>query len=125
MWLHALMCAAQRGVTCRAMVDEVWALRTDALATVAADAAGRRAPGDCPAYQQLLKVMLTSRIDLRNHRKITPIDGRINHCGSQNCADEGFRIKARYAPGWDIRCACRVRWSAQMQQAFASDLGAV
>jgi cardiolipin synthase len=117
---HALMRAAQRGVTCRAMVDGL----------------GSRALTRSPLWQQmrqagvhlaialpisnLLKVMLTSRIDLRNHRKITLIDGRINYCGSQNCADEGFRIKARYAPGWTSCCACRAV-VMQMQQAFASD----
>jgi cardiolipin synthase len=121
---HALMRAAQRGVTCRAMVDGL----------------GSRALTRSPLWQQmrqagvhlaialpisnLLKVMLTSRIDLRNHRKITLIDGRINYCGSQNCADEGFRIKARYAPGWTSCCACRVRGHADAA-GFCQRLGAV
>ena len=38
------------------------------------------------------------RIDLRNHRKIVVIDGHITHCGSQNCADPEFLVKAKYAP---------------------------
>ena len=38
---------------------------------------------------------LRGRIDLRNHRKILVIDNRITYCGSQNCADPEFRIKAR------------------------------
>ena len=41
------------------------------------------------------------RIDLRNHRKILVIDNRITYCGSQNCADPEFRIKAKYAPWVD------------------------
>lgn len=118
---HALMRAAQRGVTCRAMVDGL----------------GSRALTRSPLWQQmrqagvhlaialpisnLLKVMLTSRIDLRNHRKITLIDGRINYCGSQNCADEGFHIKARYAPWVDIMLRLQGPVVTQMQQAFASD----
>jgi hypothetical protein len=44
---------------------------------------------------------LKSRIDLRNHRKILVIDGRITYCGSQNCADPEFLIKAKYAPWVD------------------------
>ena len=118
---HALMRAAQRGVTCRAMVDGL----------------GSRALTRSPLWQQmrqagvhlaialpisnLLKVMLTSRIDLRNHRKITLIDGRINYCGSQNCADEGFRIKARYAPWVDIMLRLQGPVVSQMQLIFASD----
>ena len=69
----------------------------------------------------LLKVMLTSRIDLRNHRKITLIDAQITYCGSQNCADESFHIKARYAPWVDIMLRLQGPVVAQMQQAFASD----
>lgn len=49
-----------------------------------------------------VKVVLTSRIDLRNHRKITLIDGAITYCGNQNCADEAFAPKARFAPWVDI-----------------------
>src|SRR5438876_11108612 len=41
---------------------------------------------------------LRGRIDLRNHRKNLVIDNRITYCGSQNCADTEFRIKARFAP---------------------------
>ncbi|WP_242403516.1 phospholipase D-like domain-containing protein [Asaia platycodi] len=36
---------------------------------------------------------------MRNHRKIVVIDNRLTYCGSQNCADPEFRVKARFAPG--------------------------
>lgn len=118
---HALMRAAQRGVTCRAMVDGL----------------GSRALTRSPLWQQmqqagvhlaialpidhLLKVMLTSRIDLRNHRKITLIDGKITYIGSQNCADEAFRVKPRFAPWVDIMLRMQGPIVLQMQQVFASD----
>ena len=44
---------------------------------------------------------LRGRIDLRNHRKIVVIDNSITYCGSQNCADPEFRIKAKFAPWVD------------------------
>ncbi len=47
------------------------------------------------------------RIDLRNHRKIVVIDGRITYCGSQNCADPEFLVKAKYAPWVDAVGALR------------------
>ena len=118
---HALMRAAQRGVTCRAMADGL----------------GSRAFIHSPLWRQmreagvqtaialpfgnLLKVLLTSRIDLRNHRKITLIDGGITYVGSQNCADEAFRVKAKYAPWVDVMLRVRGRVVSQMQWLFASD----
>ncbi|WP_027014860.1 cardiolipin synthase [Comamonas composti] len=118
---QALMRAARRGVTCRAMVDGL----------------GSRALIGSPLWQQMqqagvqlavalpvnrpLKVILTSRIDLRNHRKITVIDGTTGYCGSQNCADEAFAVKARYAPWVDIMLRLQGPVVAQMQMIFASD----
>ena len=43
------------------------------------------------------------RIDLRNHRKILLIDDAITSCGSQNCTDPEFLIKAKFAPWVDLR----------------------
>ncbi len=66
-------------------------------------------------------MLFTSRIDLRNHRKITLIDGSIAYCGSRNCADEAFAIKAKYAPWVDIMLRLQGPVVAQMQLVFASD----
>jgi cardiolipin synthase len=64
---------------------------------------------------------MTGRIDLRNHRKIAVIDGRITYCGSQNCADPEFRIKEKYAPWIDIMIRVEGPLAAQNQFVFASD----
>ena len=50
----------------------------------------------------LLLQPLRGRFDLRNHRKILVIDNGITYCGSQNCADPEFRIKAKFAPWVDV-----------------------
>jgi len=42
------------------------------------------------------------RTDLRNHRKIAVIDGRVAYCGSQNCADPAFLVKREFAPWVDV-----------------------
>ena len=118
---EALMRAARRGVACRAMVDGL----------------GSRAFVRSPLWRRLreagvrtavalpishpLRVMLTSRIDLRNHRKITLIDGRVTYVGSQNCADEAFRVKAKYAPWVDIMLRLEGPVVTQMQLLFATD----
>ena len=61
------------------------------------------------------------RVDLRNHRKIVVIDGRITYSGSQNCADPEFRVKAKYAPWVDIMVRFEGPIAAQNQQLFAAD----
>jgi cardiolipin synthase len=64
---------------------------------------------------------LRGRIDLRNHRKILVIDNRITYCGSQNCADPEFRIKAKFAPWVDAMMRFEGPIARQNQHLFASD----
>lgn len=69
----------------------------------------------------VIDTIFFSRLDLRNHRKITVIDSRITWCGSQNCADPEFRVKANYAPWVDIMLRLEGPVVAQCQLLFASD----
>lgn len=118
---EALIRAAARGVTCRVMVDALgskkfvksahWRKMGEAGVQLAVALPINRPVG----------TLLASRLDLRNHRKITVIDGRIAYCGSQNCADPEFRIKAKYAPWIDIMLRLQGPVVAQMQLLFASD----
>jgi cardiolipin synthase A/B len=101
---EAVIRAAGRGVDCRILLDAVgskrllrrspWPRRfADAgIPVVAALKAGR------------LRVLL-HRIDLRNHRKIAAIDGKIGYCGSQNIADPRyFKTDAGVGPWVDVMC---------------------
>ena len=118
---NALIRAAKRGVTCRVMVDglgsrafvksPLWKQMAEAGVNLAI-----ALPIDRPIH-----TILTSRLDLRNHRKITVIDGKIAYCGSQNCADPEFRVKAKYAPWVDIVLRMQGPIVAQKQMLFASD----
>mgnify|MGYP000333145691 CR=1 FL=1 len=118
---NALMRAARRGVTCRAIAD---ALGSRALIKSKLwsemEAAGvhlaKAFPLDNP-----IRTVLKSRFDLRNHRKITVIDGKITYCGSQNSADPEFRVKPKYAPWVDIMVRFVGPVVAQNQLLFASD----
>lgn len=83
--VHALVQAAQRGVSCRVLVDD----------------AGSADFVKHGSFQQLLRAGvrietmldvgvlrgLFERLDLRNHRKIAVIDGAIGYAGSQNMVD--------------------------------------
>src|SRR5438132_3398711 len=73
-----------------------------------------------PIGNLLLRPLL-GRIDLRNHRKIVVIDDWITYCGSQNCADPEFLIKAKYAPWIDALMRFEGPIARQNQYLFASD----
>jgi cardiolipin synthase len=118
---QALMRAASRGVACRALVDDIGSklLVRSALWT-AMGAAGVRLARALPVGNPLLRA-LYGRVDLRNHRKIAVIDDTVTYCGSQNCADPEFRIKARYAPWVDVLLRFEGPVARQNQHLFASD----
>lgn len=118
---QALIRAAKRGVVCRAMVDGLGShafLKSETWQSL--QAAGVQT-AVALSLKHPLYTLLTSRIDLRNHRKITLIDGKIVYCGSQNCADEAFAIKAKYAPWVDIMMRFSGSITAQMRLLFAAD----
>jgi cardiolipin synthase len=73
-----------------------------------------------PIGNPLLRPLM-GRIDLRDHRKIVVVDGRITYCGSQNCADPEFRVKAKYAPWVDAVMRFEGPIARQNQALFASD----
>ena len=119
--VEALKRAATRGVICRAMADDLgsramirsphWpAMRT----------AGVRIAAGLPIGNPLLRPFV-GRIDLRNHRKIVVIDNRITYCGSQNCADPEFLVKAKFAPWVDAVVRFEGPIARQNQYLFASD----
>src|SRR5262249_5270269 len=93
--VEALKRAAARKAACPALAD---ALRSRLLSASqpwrAMRAAGVGVAATLPIGIPLLRP-LRGRIDLRNHRKIVVIDNDITYCGSQNCADPEFRIKAK------------------------------
>lgn len=118
---EALIRATQRGVTCRAMADglgsrplvgsPLWQRMQSAGVHLAV-----ALPLDKP-----IRTILTSRLDLRNHRKITIVDGQITYCGSRNSADPAFLVKPKYAPWVDIMLRFEGPIVAQNEQLFATD----
>jgi cardiolipin synthase len=84
--LEAVLRAAGRGVVCRVLIDAVGSkafLRAPAPARL-------RAGGVQLAAALPVGVLPLSRADLRNHRKVVVIDGRIAYTGSQNLVDPRF-----------------------------------
>ncbi|HVJ82216.1 MAG TPA: phospholipase D-like domain-containing protein, partial [Planctomycetia bacterium] len=118
---EALKRAASRRVDCRAMADALGSrLLVAGEHWQAMRKAGVRLTTALPIGNPLLRP-LHGRIDLRNHRKIAVIDNGITYCGSQNCADPEFRIKAKYAPWVDILMRFEGPIARQNQFLFLSD----
>lgn len=129
-WMHAsrgldvaeaLMRAAQRGVQCRVIVDAV----------------GSKTFYRSPVVERLRQAgvqvhealpvnpvrMLFARIDLRNHRKLAVIDGRIGYVGSQNITDDTFKFNPRTGIGPWIDATLRLEGPAAhaLQTVFLRD----
>ena len=116
---EAMMDAEKRGVECRLLVDDVGS--RDFLQSSLADdlrSAGVQVTAALPVNP--LRALFY-RIDLRNHRKITVIDGEIGYTGSQNIADAEFAPKKRYAPWVDAMVRMRGPIVSDLQRLFVED----
>ena len=119
--VEALKRAAARKVTCRVMADGLGSrIMIDSEHWKGMRDAGVQVAIALPIGNPLLRP-LQGRIDLRNHRKIVVIDDLITYCGSQNCADPEFRIKAKYAPWVDAMMRFEGPIARQNQHLFAGD----
>ena len=85
---NALIRAQHRGVKCRVLADAMGSLFYLPKLLPKLRAAGIEAEAMWSPFS-----LDGSRIDLRNHRKIAVIDGRIGYTGSQNL------VGAKYSPG--------------------------
>ena len=118
---NALIRASQRGVICHAMTDGLGSRKfTRSKWWKEMQQAGVKLSIAMP-IKWVIDTILFSRIDLRNHRKITVIDSRVTWCGIQNCADEEFQVKAKFAPWVDIMLRFEGPVVIQNQILFASD----
>jgi cardiolipin synthase len=117
----ALVRAAQRGLTCRVLIDRFGSrlLLRSPLWRAMREAGVKL--GIALPVKSLLFAPLTGRLDIRNHRKIAVIDHNITYCGSQNCADPAFKVKAKYAPWVDIWVRFTGPIARQNQILFAND----
>lgn len=117
---EAIAAAARRGVACRVMADALgsYAFTHSPAWTMMADA-GVQMEATLSDIKRWRHVAF-SRADLRDHRKLLVIDNRIAYCGSQNCADPEFHVKARFAPWVDLMLRCQGPVVRQMQALFLS-----
>ncbi len=119
--VEAAIRAAKRGVTVRAMADDIGSRGIIKSADWARmQAAGVRLARALPVSNPFLHP-IRGRIDLRNHRKIVVIDNEVTYCGSQNCADPAFLPKAKYGPWVDLVVRFEGPVARQSQLLFIAD----
>jgi cardiolipin synthase A/B len=113
--VSALERAVGRGVICRVLADSLGSRPTFRGLQRRLRAAGIRA-------EETLRVGFfrrhTGRIDLRNHRKVAIIDGRIGYTGSQNLVDATFKAGLTYEE-LNVRVSGPI--ALEMQAVFAED----
>ena len=118
---EALIRAAKRGVVCRAMVDNLGSRTMLKSPQWEAMKSGGVKLGVALGIKNWILQAPFRRFDLRNHRKIVVIDNAITYCGSQNCADPEFRVKAKFAPWVDALIRFEGPIAQQNQRLFAID----
>jgi cardiolipin synthase len=113
--IEALGRAAKRGVRCRVLADAIGSysgLRTLRPKLTAMGV----------AVHEMLPVSLLpwrkARLDLRNHRKIVVIDGRVGYTGSQNLVDSKFKAGLSYE---DLMVRVTGPVVMELQHLFAGD----
>jgi len=118
--VDAVCRAARRGVVSRIVADAIGSralIRSQKWQEMRA--AGARLYASLPVPLGL-GFLAGHRTDLRNHRKIIVVDGRITWCGSQNCADPAFLPKRKFAPWVDIILRYEGPVARQAEVIFAS-----
>ncbi len=91
--IAALQRAAQRGVVCRVLIDALGSRKWSKSVEQKLTAAGAQVRW---ALEVSFLRRKSARADLRNHRKIAVIDGRVAYTGSQNLVDSDFKPGITY-----------------------------
>lgn len=125
--IAALGRASRRGVRCRVLVDSVGS--RSALSTLIP-----KLTASGVAVRELLPVGLfrwkSARPDLRNHRKIAVIDGRVAYTGSQNLVAAEFKEGITYeelmlrvtGPAvWDLQYVFAADWFLETDEVLDCD----
>jgi cardiolipin synthase A/B len=115
----ALMGASRRGVECRMLLDAAGSRRFLRGETC------RRLREAGVAVVDMLPVnairALAARIDVRNHRKLAVVDGRIGYLGSHNLTDARYPGKAAFGDWVDVSVRIEGPVVYDIQEVFLED----
>jgi len=116
--LEVLAAAASRGVTVRLLYDSIGSFGLHDRDLVALRAAGGRAV----AFLPLLWKRRPFTVNLRNHRKLLLVDGKVGFVGGRNVGDEYFTDRVGRERRWlDAMLQIRGPSVAHLREVFAED----
>lgn len=117
--VEALIRARERGVTCRVLLDAAGSRRfLRGRLAARLRAAGVELVAALPVNP--LRAMV-ARLDLRNHRKLTVVDGRIGYLGSHNLTDPVYPGKELYGDWMDASVRIQGPVVYDLQETFLQD----
>ncbi len=114
---EAMLRATARGVRCRLLVD---AVGSSAFVEDERDRLRHAGIDMHPLMPVSPARLLVSRLDVRNHRKIAVIDGRIGYAGSQNIVDADYGHR-KYGAWRDLMLRITGPSVLHLQQVFLED----
>ncbi len=115
----ALVRAEERGVECRLLVDNVGS--SDFLKSELCRELRKGGVEVVAALPTRITQIASIRFDMRNHRKIAVLDGRVGYTGSHNIAEEAFHPKPRFAPWVDATLRIEGPTVRDLQVLFVED----
>jgi len=118
--IEALRRAAGRGVECRLLLDDLGSKKFLRKESASLEKAGVRTARALP-LSRLRRTRLTARFDLRNHRKLAVIDGRVAFVGSHNITEATYGGKARGRKWEDLTLRLTGPIVGQLQGVFLED----
>ncbi|MEW6777084.1 MAG: cardiolipin synthase [Bdellovibrionota bacterium] len=118
--LETLCAAARRGVEIRLLVDAVGLFMGQTKESFFDPL--RKAGGQMVRFLPVGLVRGWSFFNLRNHRKLTVVDGRLAFTGGMNVGDEYSGLSPKDGPAWrDILLEVEGPAAALVQEVFAAD----
>jgi cardiolipin synthase len=116
-FIDALTAVARRGVKVRFLYDSVgsYTLSSRLLKTL------RAAGGKVAAFLPLLNPLYRLRLNLRNHRKVLIVDGRVAFIGGLNIADEYLGRSQKYGYWRDTHFQIKGPAIQSLQRIFLED----
>jgi cardiolipin synthase len=120
-FLEALSNVAKRGVNVRFLHDSVGAYNVSKRMLRPLTEAGGKAAAFLPMFNPLRKLRISFRVNLRNHRKLLIVDGRVAFNGGLNIGDEYLGLHRKFGHWRDTHMRVVGPAVESLQRVFLED----
>ena len=120
-FIDALCECARRGVEVRFLYDSVGAHNLSSRRLRALTEAKGRAAAFLPMFNPLRRLRVSLRVNLRNHRKLLVVDGRVGFTGGLNIGDEYLGLHPKFGRWRDTHLRVEGPAVEGLQRVFLED----